>query len=91
MSLKDRLKRLKRKVSTNNVIPDDDDRATLKITGETTEEAIQNALNTIRDAKENNIKWHWLNIQCPEGVNIHAVVVAIIKELNKDKWGDAEI
>jgi len=90
MSLKDRVKRIERKVSTNNVIPDDD-RVTLKITGETTEEAIQNALNTIREAKEKNIKWHWLNIECPEGVNIHAVVVAIIKEVNKDRWGETEI
>jgi hypothetical protein len=82
MSLKDRVKRIVRKVSTNNVIPDDDDRATLKITGETTEEAIQNALNTIRDAKEKNIKWHWLNIDCPEGVDISAVVRAIVEKMS---------
>jgi len=86
MSLKDRLKRIERKIDIDNVLAKDG--ITLKITGDTTEETIQNALNTIREAKENNIKWHWMNIECPEGVNINAVVVAIIKELNKDKWGE---
>ena len=87
MSLKDRLKRIEHKVSINNVIPDDG-RVTLKITGETTEETIQNALKTIREAKENGIEWHWISIDRKEGVDINAVTVAIIEEVNKDRWGE---
>jgi len=89
MSLEDRVKKIEHKVGKDSIFKKDDN-MTLKITGNTIEEAIQNALNTIREAKENNIKWHWMNIECPEGVNINAVVVAIIKELNKDSWGETD-
>jgi len=80
MSLKDRLKRIEHKVSIDNVLAKDD--ITLKITGDTTEETIKNALNTIREAKQNNIEWHWMNIDCPEGVDISAVVRAIVEKMS---------
>jgi hypothetical protein len=89
MSLKDRIKRIEHKIDIDNVLAKDG--ITLKITGDTTEETIKNALNTIREAKQNNIEWHWISIDRKEGVDINAVNVAIIRELNKDRWGDTEI
>ena len=41
----------------------------------------------LREAKEKNQKWHWVNIDCPEGVNISAVVRAIVEMLARERWG----
>jgi hypothetical protein len=84
MSLEDRVKKIEHKIGKDNIFKKDG--ITLKITGDTTEETIKNALNTIRDAKQNNIEWHWISIDRKEGVDINAVTVAIIEELNKDSW-----
>ena len=89
MNLASRIKRIAQKLRVNEVNEENgDEEITLKITGNTTEETIQNALNAIRDAKEKNRKWHWVNIECPEGVRISAVVRAIAEELARDRWGD---
>jgi len=88
MSIKDRVKKIEHKLGKDNILAKDG--VTLKITGDTTEETIQNALKTIREAKENGIEWHWISIDRKEGVDINAVTVAIIEELNKDSWGDTD-
>jgi predicted RNase H-like nuclease (RuvC/YqgF family) len=84
MSLKDRLKRIEHKVSINNVIPDDG-RVTLKITGETTGDTIQNALRTVREAKQNGIEHFWLQFSVSKNVDMGQVAVALVKELSNDE------
>ena len=79
MNIESRIKRIEQKFGLNEESKDEG--MTLKVTGNTTEETIQNALNAIRGAKEKGQKWHWVNIDCPKEVDISAVVRAIIEEL----------
>jgi hypothetical protein len=81
MNLESRIKKIEQKLGVNELEKNKDEGMTLRVTGNTTEETIQNALNAIRGAKEKGQKWHWVNIDCPKEVDISAVVRAIIEEL----------
>jgi len=87
MNIASRIKKIAQKLRVNELEENSDEGLTLKITGNTTEETIQNALSAIRDAKEKNRKWHWVSIDCPKEVDISAVVRAIVEELARERWG----
>jgi|YNPMSStandDraft_1061717.scaffolds.fasta_scaffold45113_4 hypothetical protein len=85
MNLESRIKRIEQKFRLNEESKNEG--ITLKVTGNTTEETIQNALSAIREAKEKNQRWHWVSIDCPKEVDISAVVRAIVEMLARERWG----
>ena len=83
MNIESRIKRIEQKVGLNEESKDKG--ITLKVVGDTTEEAVQNALNLIREAAEAGQEWHNLSIDCPKEVDISQVVKAIVEMFARER------
>jgi len=78
MNLEGRLKKLEDKVMSSGNTED-----TITITGDTIEELIQNALETIREAIRKGQSWDYVVIICPAELDIDPVEQSIREEFGR--------
>ena len=78
MNLKTRLEKLENKVKSP-IYSD----YVINVSGHTTEELIQNALGTIKEAEKTGRGWNNLAFWCSEDVDIDSVILSIEREFGR--------
>ena len=78
MNIESRLKRLEDKVKSPA-----NDGDIINVSGHTTEELTQNALNVIREAEKTGRGWNYLCFWCSEDVDTASVILSIEREFGR--------